>query len=188
LASIKTSVLVKGDVSRRLAMVSSSRGGNRHMAGEGGDEIGQARQGAQAAGTGDAAVATPGGDEGRLGVEVLANELAAQDFVSLQVRGTPELRERTEVRDVEPLPRRSRCGAVLDQNDPAEEGSGPVAKGALAKGRSEVDGRPDRFLGPVVEVVAERWTGLALQLDRSDEATARDDEHVPTLRRAEASG
>jgi hypothetical protein len=74
---------------------------------------------------------------------------------------------------------------IFHQDKPANKRTRGLAEGTFAKCRPEIDGRAKRFLSPIVEVVAEGWSHLRLQLERRNQTRAIDNQQIPEFRRAE---
>jgi hypothetical protein len=79
-------------------------------------------------------------------------------------------------------------GAVFEQEEVPEEGCRVPAEPAFAVRSPDVLGVPDRFLGAVVEVVAETGPDLGLELDGNQELVVGDDEQIPFLLRPVVPG
>jgi hypothetical protein len=58
---------------------------------------------------------------------------------------------------------------------------------STAERRPQVNGAPDSLFGPIIEVVPERWSHLALELNGRHKTLAIHHEHIPYLRGAEVA-
>ena len=79
-------------------------------------------------------------------------------------------------------------GAVFEQEEVPEEGRRVPAEPALAVRGPDVLDVPDRFLGAVVEIVAETGSDLGLELDSNQELAVGDDQQIPVLLRPVVPG
>src|SRR5438067_1646832 len=115
-------------------------------------------------------------------VLALQDQALAQDLVSPGVGRSVEQRIDLEVGlsvghgGMDP-------GAVLEQEEVSEERGWMLAETAFPVRGPDVLGVADSLLGAVVEVVAEAWSDLGLELDGEQELPIGDDEQIPLLLR-----
>ena len=74
-----------------------------------------------------------------------------------------------------------RCLAVLQHEEVADERLWTLEVGVLTESRPEIQSASHGFLGPVVEIVAERGANLRLRFNNGDQRPIADNKKIPFL-------
>jgi len=115
------------------------------------------------------------------------NETPAEKLVAYRVRGISKLVEHLEVRFLDANgglgPR-----AIIEQKHVSEPWANFAAERLLTISCPKIKSASHRFLGSIVEVVAEGWPHLRLGFKGRDELAFYDNQKVPSFGRSEVPG